>query len=237
MRISTGVAKLWVCTAVILVSAGIAAAQMGGMMGGGGASAMRGIWNPTVGAGAEYQMVTTSQRGGQQTSDMTIAVVGKEDYNGAPAYWLEMTMQDPRKGGTMYIKYLIVIDAGNTRPIKMIMQSPGQPPMEMDLQAMQGMMGNRQPPPQPADISKQGKDLGSETVTVPAGTFTCEHYQSADGGDVWVSTKVSPWGMVKMNSKDATMVLEKVVTDAKDMITGTPQQMPNFGGMGGPPQH
>jgi dihydroxyacetone kinase-like predicted kinase len=50
--------------------------------------------------------------------------------------------------------------------------------------------------------------------------------------------------MVKMNSKDATMVLEKVVTDAKDMITGTPQQMPSFGGMGGamggmqqPPQH
>jgi hypothetical protein len=35
------------------------------------------------------------------------------------------------------------------------------------------------------------------------------------------------------------MVLDKVVTDAKDMITGTPvqMQMPNMGGMGGPPQH
>jgi hypothetical protein len=233
MRISNNVAKVWVCAAAILFSAGIAAAQMGGMMGGGGASAMRGIWNPTVGAGAEYQMVSTNPRGGgPQTQDMTIAVVGKEDYNGAPAYWLEITSKDPRSGGDFYMKMLIVINGANTQPVKMIMQVPGQPPMEMPMQ----MMANRAKP-QPADVSKEGKDLGSETVTVPAGTFTCEHYQSADGGDVWVSTKISPWGMVKMNSKDTTMVLEKVVTDAKDMITGTPQQMPNFGGMGGPPQH
>jgi hypothetical protein len=230
MRISNGVTKVWVCAAVILLCAGIAAAQMGGMMGGGGASAMRGIWNPTVGAGAEYQMQSTGKQGGPST--LGIAVVGKEDYNGATGYWLEMTMKDPRSGGTMYMKMLMVMTNGNMQPVKMIIQAPGQQPMEMPIQ----MMANRAQP-QPADISKQGKDMGSETVTVPAGTFSCEHYQSAEGDDVWVSSKISPWGLVKMNGKTSSMVLEKVVTDAKDMITGTPQQMPNFGGMGGPPQH
>ena len=226
-------AKAWVCAAVILVSAGIASAQMGGMMGGGGASAMRGIWNPTVGAGAEYQMISANPRGGgQETHDMTIAVVGKEDYNGAPGYWLEITTKDPRSGGPLYMKMLMVISNGTMQPAKMIMQMPGQQPMEMP---MQMMAAHAQP--QPTDVSKQGKDMGSETVTVPAGTFSCEHYQTSEGDDVWVSAKVSPWGLVKMTGKNVSMTLEQVVTDAKDMITGTPMQMPGMGGMGMPPQH
>jgi hypothetical protein len=38
-----------------------------------------------------------------------------------------------------------------------------------------------------------------------------------------VSEKVSPFGVVKSQGKDTTMVLTKVVTDATDKITGTPQ--------------
>jgi hypothetical protein len=244
MRISRHSAKLWMCTmcaAVILGGAATTSAQMGGMFGGGAASQFKGIFNPVVGEGAEYTMTSANQQGGPQA--LAISVVGKEVVDGKTGYWLEITSQSARSGGTVYIKMLTMIDGENTQATKMIMQSPGRPPMEMDMQTMQSMQamgGHQAAGPQSADISKRGQDMGSETVTVPAGTFTCEHYRSTEGDDVWVSTKVSPWGLVKMNGHSGTtMVLDKVVTDAKDMITGTPvqMQMPNMGGMGGPPQH
>jgi hypothetical protein len=90
--------------------------------------------------------------------------------------------------------------------------------MEMPSQMVQGRHKD-----QPIDIRGSSEDLGSETITVPAGTFTCEHYRAKDGsGDTWVTAKVSPWGMVKHQGTDTTIVLTKVLTDAKDKITGTP---------------
>jgi len=234
MRNLRHAAATWICAAAILAGAAAASAQMRGPgMMGGGAGAMRGIFSPVVGEGAEYQMTSAND---PNPTTMGIAVVGKEDVNGVTGYWIEITTADRRSGGTMYMKMLTVVSAGNTQTTKMIMQQPGQQPMEMDMSMMQGMQSRR--PPQSADISKQAQDMGSETITVPAGTFTCEHYRSADGDDVWVSSKVSPWGLVKMTGARANMTLDKVITDAKDMITGTPvqMQMPNMGGMGGPPQ-
>jgi hypothetical protein len=38
-----------------------------------------------------------------------------------------------------------------------------------------------------------------------------------------VAPKAGPYGLVKFQGKDSTMVLTKVITDAKDKITGTPQ--------------
>lgn len=230
--------KLAVGAAAILAAAGAATAQFGPMGGMGGASAFRGIWSPTVGQGGEYQI---DQKNGRNSgpSDMTIAIVGKEDVSGQPGVWMEITTKEPRSGNTMYMKFLVVTNGGTNQNVKMIMQQPPQPPMEMDLNGGQMMGHGRAAQPQSSDVSKEGKDLGVETITVPAGTFSCEHYQSAEGDDVWVSKTVSPWGLVKMTGKDTDMVLEKVITDAHDMITGTPQvfQMPNVGGMGGPPQH
>jgi hypothetical protein len=231
---------MWIgamCAAAMLAGAAVTvSAQMGGMMGGGASSMFRGVWSPVVGAGAEYQMTSTKGNG---PSKIGISIVGKEEVGGEPAYWMEIATQDPRSGGDFYMKTLIVVNGGKTQGTKMIMQMPGRPPMEMDMQAMQMMGGGRPHAPQSADISKGGTDVGSESVTVPAGTFTCEHYRNADGDDVWVSSKISPWGLVKMNGHEGnTMVLTRVITDAKDMITGTPvqMQMPNMGGMGGPPQ-
>jgi hypothetical protein len=58
---------------------------------------------------------------------------------------------------------------------------------------------------------------------VPAGTFSCEHWTKDEGkGDVWVSSKVSPMGMVKIVDENDTMVLTRLISDAKSHITGTP---------------
>src|SRR5262249_60067091 len=69
------------------------------------------------------------------------------------------------------------------------------------------------------------RQVGTESVTVPAGTFSCAHWQRDDGkSDVWVSDKVSPFGIVKMVNEHETMTLTKLITDAKDHITGPVQQ-------------
>lgn len=56
---------------------------------------------------------------------------------------------------------------------------------------------------------------GSEIITVPAGTYTCEHWRAKDGsGDYWISDNVCPMGLVKMTGKDSSMVLQRQITGA-----------------------
>jgi hypothetical protein len=217
----------------LLLAAG-ARAQMGGPMGGMmRPPAMQGVFNPVVGSGAAYEITDKKQ----QKSTMEITIVGKESVNGKDAYWMEMGVQDPRSGGIMYMKMLIAPAEGNVVTERMIMQIPGQPnPMEMSMQ-MQMNRGGAQKP-QAADFRSKAERVGTETITVPAGTFVCEHWKNTDGsGDVWFTAKVAPWGLVKSTGKDSSMVLARVITDAKDHITGTPvkfdpmemmrQQMPH----------
>jgi hypothetical protein len=186
-----------------------AAAQMGSFS----APHVMGFWNPVVGQGATYSMQSAK---GDKT-DMQIVIVGKEQVEGKDAYWYEMAFN--RGSGQMIIKTLMVLNGTDTHVSRMIMQMPGRPPMEMPAQMM-----HQDKTTQPADVRSDAEDLGSETITVPAGTFTCEHYRTKNGqGEVWVSQKISPYGLVKSKSNDASMELSKVVTGAKDQITGTPQ--------------
>jgi hypothetical protein len=173
-----------------------------------------GVWNPVVGAGADYEIHSKGEK-----NSLEIFIAGKENVGGKDAYWLEMAMNNAKMGGDFVIKNLMVIDAGNTQSTKTIMQMPGRPPMEMP-----AGMSRSAKTPQPTDVRTQSEDVGSESVTTSAGTFQCEHYRMKDGsGDAWVSTKVAPWGLVKYQGKDTTMVVTKVITDAQDKITGTPQ--------------
>jgi hypothetical protein len=43
--------------------------------------------------------------------------------------------------------------------------------------------------------------------------------------DVWISSKVPPYGMVKMSSAEMTAVLEKVLSNETSHIQGEPQKM------------
>jgi hypothetical protein len=176
----------------------------------------RGILNPTVGTGAAYQ---TEARGTK--NDIEITVVGKEDVGGKTGYWMEMAMNEPQAGGQMYMKMLMVVDGKTSSVTRMIMQMPGQPPMEMP---MQGMMGNMQRNTS-TDLRDTAERVGTESLTTPAGTFQTEHYRAKDGSwDAWISPQVAPWGLVKSDSRGTTMTVTRLITDAKDHITGTPQQ-------------
>jgi len=219
----------------ILLSAGavLGLAALGsaqGMMGMMRAPSIPGQFSPVVGSGATYQM--TGKSGEVQ---WTYAVVGKESVDGADGYWLEMRTEAP-KGGPMIMKQLMAVGPSGVQIKRMIIQMAGRPPMEVPVGMMAAGMGKGRGEPASPSKGVQGEKVGSESVTVPAGTFQCEHYRSTVDGktsDVWVSTKVSPYGLVKMSSPDTTMVLEKVLEHETSQIQGEPQKM-SIPGM--PPQ-
>ena len=183
---------------------------------------MSGIRHPVVGSGSAYEM--TGRNG---KSEMEMAVVGTESVGGQTGHWMEMSMKDPRSGRDMYMKILLApTGSGNAmKAVRMVMQQAGQPPMEMDLSAGIGMAGGggRTSQGTPLDIRDKAERVGTETITVPPGTFTTEHYRMKDGSsDAWISDKFMPLGLVKSESKGTSMVLTRIVTDAKSRITGTP---------------
>lgn len=182
-------------------------------------------FKPVVGAGAEYQFT-----GKGEHADFTYAVVGKEQVDGNEGYWLEIRIANEKRSGEMVMKELIVMNGQQPDIKRMITQPPGRPPMEMP-ESMMGMMKQHMASNGNASKSGLGQKIGTESLTVPAGTFECDHYRAQeDGGtvDLWISTKVSPYGVVKMVRSDATMVLQKVLTNETSHIKGEPQKMPHF---------
>ncbi len=180
---------------------------------------LSGIWHPVVGSGAAYEV--TNREGTK--SQMEITIVGKEDVQGKPGFWLEVGLANPRSGGQMYFKSLMSVSDTGVTSTRTIMQMPGQDPMEMD---MNMAPGGRMQQTTPANIADKAELVGTESITVPAGTFTCQHYRMKDGSsEAWISDKVGPWGLVKSQGMDSSMVLGKVITDATDHITGTPRKV------------
>lgn len=200
-------------TALCLAATGLARAQMG--MDYFKKPNIADIFKPVVGTGAVYDDETN-----QKKSTLEMSVIAKDMVDGKEAYWLEFGRTDPQGGVMGYSKVLVTKDDFQFH--RMIVQRPGKSqPFEIALNDM-GM--DRQSPMQ-KEVEKWHK-VGTESITVPAGTFSCDHWASDDGkSDAWTSSKVSPMALVKQTSPGHSMVLVKVLTDAQDHITGTPMKM------------
>ncbi len=198
---------------VLLLSLAVpfrASAQMFGMS----APEVRGVFSPVVGSGASYE--TVGKDGKKMAFEITI--VDKDPSGG---YWMEYSIPD--KGGTAYVKYLISRQGNDAIVQHTIFQMPGQPPIDATTtMSMQGMRGAKQN--QKIDFRWEAQNLGTESITTPAGTFSCQHWRTTkEGTDVWISDKVTPWGLVKMNGTEVgTITVARVITGAKSHITGTP---------------
>jgi hypothetical protein len=170
-----------------------------------------GEFKPVVGGWSEYQVTTK----GSSPSKMKVAVVGKE----GDAYWYETVMEGGREKRTI-MKMLVSGNPEDQKNIKrMIVKQGNDPAMEMPVQMMQQSSKGQ---------GQKGKiiDKGAETIKVPAGTFKTQHmqYQDVETMDTWVYKDVSPYGMIKSQSKDMEMVLLGYGTGAKTQITETPQK-------------
>lgn len=181
-----------------------------------GAPGITGLWHPTVGSGAAYNMESE----GRPAQLIEFAVVGKETADGNDAVWMEFTL-NTAETGSMVVKELLWLDPVKmqVKTFKAVMQVAGRPPMMLPDEMM-----HARDPFQFKDVRGDSVDLGTESVTTPAGTFSCKHYRSKDGSDeFWVSEKVAPFGLVKSKGQNQTTTLAKTYSDAKDKITGTPQ--------------
>jgi hypothetical protein len=167
-----------------------------------------------VGAGAAYDVQTPDHK-----MSMEVGVVGKESVEGVDGFWLEITM-----GTNMTMKSLIA--GGEAK--RMIFQQGSEAPMEMSLDMVRMMPKAMQPKGPGKDIRETAKLIGKESVTVPAGTFACDHYQDTEGGrtvDVWVSSDAAPYGVVKMTGPNTSVVLTQVIKDYRSKITRAPKKM------------
>jgi len=165
--------------------------------------------NPIVGKGAEYESTNANS---PTPRTMEMGVIAKETVDGKEGFWMQIVTTG-NKNQSMVAKGLVTKDDFQFH--RMIMQMQGQPAMEMPFNPNSGR-GQ-----QLHDAMNDWHSVGTETITVPAGTFACEHYKNdKDGSDLWVSDTVTPFGLVKQTGKDNSMVLVKVLDDFQDKITG-----------------
>ena len=163
--------------AVFLSTAAIAAAQFGHS--GPRAPQIPTPFKPVVGSGAEYQFT-----GKKENANFTYAVVGQEQVDGAEGYWLEIRIANAKKmKGETVMKELMVMNGTQPDIKRLIMQPPGRPAMEMPA-SMMGMMKKHIPAATGGDdkTGGPGEKIGTETITVPAGTFECDHYRTQQEG-------------------------------------------------------
>src|SRR5215510_12169122 len=170
------------------------------------------IFHPVVGQGAAYDTVDKDGK----KSQMEMYVVDKEMVGTEQGYWMEVGHSKDANGNLMYGKMLVT--PADFKFHKMVFVMPGQTqPMEMDMDAAKGHHSEME------KEAEKWHSVGTESITVPAGTFSCEHWTNDEGkGDVLASSKISPMGLVKSIENGRTMVLTRIITDAKSKITGTP---------------
>jgi hypothetical protein len=173
------------------------------------------IFKPVVGSGAVYE-TTTSRDKNSAPSQMEMTIVDKELVDGEQGYWLEFSNQAHGQGAVMYSKVLVTKNFDIKR---VVFQMPGQGAMEMPMNMTGNAKNNMQ------DQLEKWHQVGTEPITVPAGTFVCNHWKKDTGnGEAWVSDKVSPMSLVKSTSDNSSMVLVKVISGATDHITGPVQK-------------
>ena len=172
------------------------------------------VFHPVVGKGAVY---VDSGRDGKTTRTVEIAIVGKDTFEGKEGFWMQFVSTDSQ-GKTLLGKSLIT--PGDYQLHRMIIQQAGQQAMELPA----NMNPSRKQ--QMEDNFNDWHSLGTETITVPAGTFSCEHWRNdKTHADTWTSDKVTPFGMVKEVSENGdTQVLSKILDNATDRITGPVKQ-------------
>lgn len=192
------------------------------------------IQNRTLAVGT---WATYNWTGGRTNgSAMRMAVVGKETQEGTTYYWYEVSLGDPKRPRDKMIMQMLVPGLGTGSVRSMVMKSGDQPAMKMPAQMIQ-MVNSSPGMNMAADLARQCQAMevvGWERVTVPAGAFRALHMRNPGSqmvSEVWVQPDLQ-FSMVKALLKDgALMELTGQGTDAKSLITETPQELPGLPGV------
>lgn len=159
------------------------------------------------------------------TTTTRFAIVGTE---GTRLWWeMSVTSSRRRQDGVMIMQAL-VSDLGTLQPRfhAMVIKSGDRPAQRMPDQMVQ-MMSSRMGTNLSTEAAKQceqGQVIGTESITVPAGTFRALHVRMSES-ESWFAREI-PFGMVRVKaSNGGLMELVGYGRDAKSLITETPQVM------------
>jgi len=173
------------------------------------------VFHPVVGRGAVY---LDTDKDGKTSRTSEIAVVAKESFEGKEGFWMQIYSTDSQ-GKAFVGKSLIT--PGDFEFHRMIIQPPGQQAMEIPMKM------NAARKEKIEEHAAEWHSVGTESVTVPAGAFSCEHWRNdKTHAEIWTSDKVTPFGMVKeISGNGNTQVLSKLLDNATDRITGPVKQL------------
>lgn len=150
------------------------------------------------------------------------------------AQWFELDFTDPHRR-SLVIKVLVQGSLqAPRRVLRALVQPHGQQALELpEKLASQQLPSFRGEPGKDAAARKAGK----ARVVVPAGTFFAEHYRIMIKGrpvDLWTSTLVSGWPMVKMQGPDLLLELTGHGRNATSQLRGKPAKLDERWLGGGP---
>ncbi len=170
-----------------------------------------------LGTWAEYAMTMAN---GQMKQRM--AVVGRDENNTT----IEMTVEGGPTAamGPVLMQLMVPRDPKQAgKPAGVVLQLGKNQPMQMPIDHPMA--------PKESFHQLDAKELKgkAETIKVPAGSFSAKRYSQTHGGQeavTWLSEKVPPLGMVKMESKTqmgpVKVELVKQGQDAKSLLNGKP---------------
>ncbi len=176
--------------------------------------------NIKVGSWVKYMQTTNNHK-----MVMWIGAVGEQTINGKRYLWMEMrtTIKNKKMISKVLMRYSLTKHIIEVKRI--IFKQDGKPAMELPPE-MAAMAGSMITPVSPTKGKKAKiEDLGTQTITVPAGTFRAKHIKIIGEGytEIWESNKV-PFGIVKARSSGGeTTTLLGYGSDAKTAITEKPQ--------------
>jgi hypothetical protein len=194
-----------------------------------------GVFATTVGGWSEYAVTETE---GGKKSMMRNAVVGKE----GDAFWYEVAITED--GVRNVIKMFLKGDPNNPENIqRLIMKNGDQPAQEMPREFV--IMGRRMATSMfevrsGSSVVNQpnlkAEEVGTEQVTVPAGTFGVTRNRILDATGKVLATydfnrDVLPFGIVRSTTDKVQMELTGTGKDAVSLIAETPVMMKTPPGM------
>lgn len=190
---------------------------------------------PAVGAWSEYRIIMADAR---DTVNLKLSITGKEKCDTLDCFWFEF--QSGEFGGASVVKMLVSGDPNNQDNIKRIiikrtegsaielpadlLHRPAPPRPEAEEPVKEGEKA------EPASKEPEMTNIGTETITLPAGKLKCIHMQAKEGEqttDVWTNETVPFFGLAKSTDSKTTLELTGFgATGAKTAITEEPEKMP-----------
>ncbi|HEY3997544.1 MAG TPA: hypothetical protein VGO93_01680 [Candidatus Xenobia bacterium] len=167
-----------------------------------------GIWDPIVGSGAVYDVVTSDGT----RSTMELDCTGHEPGGS----WFELVTEENHQATV--VKQLL----GPGGVTRVILKRDDQPAVEVPPQAVVG--GGM-----PLNVRQNGRLSAHDHLTLAGRSWATDHYLVTDAShtrwDVWTSPLVPPCDLVCLKSGRITIALARQLRHVKSAITGTPQPL------------